>query len=107
MERTEQEGSPPEAASEDEALDSRGRNITLAIFGGIVLLIAALVFNNYRIKQDRIAGMKSTDPARQAVKALEMMRGATNDGFVAEQLQGERPSVRMAAVRALRALALD
>lgn len=90
---------------EDEALDSRGRNITLGIFGAIVLLIAGLVGNNYRVKVDRISGMQSADPARQAAKVREMMQGWTNEGHVAEQLQGERPSVRMSAVRALRALA--
>jgi HEAT repeat protein len=92
---------------EDEALDSRGRNITLAIFGGIVLLIAILVANNYRVKQDRISGMESAVPARQTAKVKELMAGFTNDGFVAEQLQGERPSVRMAAVRSLKLLKDD
>jgi HEAT repeat protein len=90
---------------EEEALDNRGRNITLGVFGAIILLIAALVFNNYRIKQDRIAGMQSADPALQAAKAREMMQGFTNNGHIAEQLQGERPSVRSAAVHALLALA--
>jgi HEAT repeat protein len=90
---------------EEEALDSRGRNITLGIFGAIILLIVVLVTRNYMIKQDRIEGMKSNDAARQAAKVREMMQGFTNDGHVAEQLQGERPSVRMAAVRALQALA--
>jgi HEAT repeat protein len=91
-------------SNDDEALDSRGRNITLGVFGGIVLLIAGLVFNNYRIKQDRIAGMKSDNHAVQAAKAREMMQGWSNPGHIAEQLQGERPSVRLAAVRALKAL---
>lgn len=90
---------------EDEALDSRGRNITLGVFGLAVVVIAGLVFNNYRVKQDRITGMKSGDPAVQAAKVHEMMVGFANDGAIAEQLQGERPSVRLAAVRALRALA--
>src|SRR5947209_5739513 len=90
---------------EDEALDSRGRNVTLIIFGVIVLVIAGLVGNNYRIKVDRIAGMESGDPPREAAKVREMMEGFTNDGAIAEQLQGERPSVRMAAVRSLLALA--
>lgn len=92
---------------EDEALDSRGRNITLGIFGAIVLLIVGLVGNNYRIKLDRISGMESADPARQAAKVRDMMQGWTNEGHIAEQLQGERPSVRMAAVRSLRALATN
>jgi HEAT repeat protein len=92
---------------EDEALDARGRNITLIIFGAIVLLIAGLVFNNWRVKQARIAAIKSPDPARQRAAMKEMMAGFTNDGHIAEQLQGERPSVRAAAVRALQALAED
>jgi HEAT repeat protein len=94
-------------APDDEALDTRGRNVTLGVFGAIVLLIAGLVLNNYRVKQDRIAGMKSPDVARQAAKVKEMMRGFTNDGHIAEQLQGERPSVRVAAVRSLAALKDD
>ncbi len=92
---------------EDEALDTRGRNVTLGIFGAIILLIAGLVGNNYRIKLARVDGMQSNVPARQSAAIREMMQGFTNDGHIAEQLQGERPSVRAAAVRALLALAKD
>jgi HEAT repeat protein len=90
---------------DEDATQGRGINVTLLIFGAVVLLIAGLVFNSYRIKQGRIAGMRSADPTRQAGAVREMMQGFTNDGHVAEQLQGERPSVRAAAVRALLALA--
>lgn len=92
---------------EEEPLDSRSRNITLAIVAAIALAIGGLVFHHYRVRHDRIAGMKSLDRLLQASKVREMMQGAANDGFVAEQVQGERPSVRMAAVRALRSLTLD
>ena len=71
---------------EDEALDSRGRNLTLGAFGLAVLVIAGLVFNNFRVKQDRIAGMKSADPALQAARVHEMMVGFTNDGAIAEHI---------------------
>src|SRR5215210_8083183 len=83
---------------EEEPLDSRGRNITLAVFGLIVLVIAALVINNYRTKAGWIRALRSNDVAARRAAAEAMMR----KGHVAEQLQGDRPTVRSAAVRALR-----
>ncbi len=79
---------------DEEALDSRGRNITLIIFGAIALLIIGLVWNNYHTKAGWIAAMKSDDPARQKAAAEAMMKR----GQIAEQLQGQKPSVRVAAV---------
>lgn len=83
---------------DEEPLDSRGRNITLAIFGIIVLVIAVLVINNYRTKAGWVRDLKGTEIAARQAAAEAMMR----KGQVAEQLQGDRPSVRSAAVRALR-----
>lgn len=85
---------------EDEPLDSRGRNITLAVFGLIVVVIAALVISNYRTKAGWVRDMQSDNVEAQRAAATAMMR----KGQVAEQLQGDRPSVRSAAVRALRAV---
>src|SRR5947209_20229570 len=82
---------------DEEVLDSRGRNITLVIFGAIALLIIALVWNNYRTKTGWIAAMKSEDVAAQKAAAEAMMKR----GQIAEQLQGQKPSVRIAAVRSL------
>lgn len=82
---------------DEEVLDSRGRNITLAVFGVIALLIIGLVFNNYRTKSGWIAAMKSEDAAAQKQAAEAMMKR----GQIAEQLQGQKPSVRIAAVRSL------
>jgi HEAT repeat protein len=85
---------------DEEPLDSRGRNITLAVFGLIVLVIAVLVINNYRTKAGWVRALKGDDVAARAAAAQAMMR----KGQVAEQLQGDRPSVRSAAVRALAAV---
>src|SRR5262245_9554601 len=82
---------------EEEVLDSRGRNITLAVVGFVVLLIAGLVLNNYRIKAGWLAAMKGDDAAARRRAAEEMM----DRGDVAEQLQGETASVRAAAARSL------
>jgi HEAT repeat protein len=84
-------------AMEEEVLDSRGRNITLAVVGIVVLLIAGLVLNNYRIKAGWLAAMKGEDAAARGRAAQAMMAR----GDVAEQLQGEPASVRTAAARAL------
>ena len=40
---------------DEEVLDSRGRNLTLIIFGAIAVLIIGLVWNNYRTKAGWIA----------------------------------------------------
>jgi HEAT repeat protein len=85
---------------DEEPLDSRGRNITLIVFAVIVIAIAALVINNYRTKAGWVAAMRSTDVAARKQAAEQMMR----KGQVAEQLQGDRPSVRVAAVRSLAAV---
>lgn len=82
---------------DEEPLDSRGRNITLAVFGLIVLVIAFLVIRNYRTKSGWVQDLKGADVARRTAAAQAMMAR----GQVAEQLQGDRPSVRSAAVRAL------
>lgn len=82
---------------EEEALDGRGRNATLIVIGAIVLLIAGLVVNSYRIKAGWLAAMKGDDAAARRKAATEMMAR----GDVAEQLQGEPPSVRAAAARSL------
>jgi HEAT repeat protein len=82
---------------DEEPLDSRGRNITLAVFGLIVLVIAVLVINNYRTKAGWVRALKGDDVAARTTAAQAMMR----KGQVAEQLQGDRPTVRSAAVRAL------
>src|SRR5436305_10222951 len=83
---------------EEEQLDRRGRGVTLAIVIVVVLIIAGVVFNNYRIKGGWISAMKGYDTASRQRSAREMMER----GDVAEQLQGEAPSVRAAAARALR-----
>src|SRR5262245_16333009 len=85
---------------DEELLDTRGRNITLAVVGVVVLVITLLVANNYRIKAGWIAAMKGHDEAARQRAADEMM----GRGDVAEQLQGEPASVRAAAVRALAGL---
>src|SRR5437762_8407759 len=85
-------------AMEEESLDTRGRGVTIAIAIVVVLVIVGVVANNYRIKGGWISAMKSYDGASRQRAAREMMER----GDVAEQLQGEAPSVRAAAVRALR-----
>ncbi|MBI3912137.1 MAG: HEAT repeat domain-containing protein [Armatimonadetes bacterium] len=82
---------------EEETLDTRGRNITLAVFGAIVVLITGLVINNYRIKASQIAAMRGYNVDQRVAAARAMMAR----GDVAEQIQGEPASVRMVAVRAL------
>src|SRR5438067_4772837 len=83
---------------EEENLDTRGRGVTIAIAVIVVVVISAVVLNNYRIKGGWIAAMKGYDAGARQRAASEMMER----GDVAEQLQGEAPSVRAAAVRALR-----
>src|SRR5437773_346040 len=83
--------------ADEEVLDSRGRNITLIIFGAIAVLIIGLVWNNYRTKAGWIAAMKSGSAEAQQAAAEAMMKR----GQIAEQLQGQKPSVRIAAVKSL------
>src|SRR5947209_4302374 len=83
---------------EEETLDNRGRGVTMAIAIAVVLIIVAIVANNYRIKGGWIGAMKGYETAGRQRAAREMMER----GDVAEQLQGEAPSVRAAAARALR-----
>jgi HEAT repeat protein len=82
---------------DEEVLDSRGRNITLVVFGVIALLIIGLVWKNYYTKASWIRDMKSDNPTAQKQAAEAMMQR----GQIAEQLQGQKPSVRIAAVRSL------
>ena len=89
---------------DDEALDTGGRNLTLGVFGVIVLLIVGLVVFNYFKRQALIGDLKSPKVARRVRAAELLVRRASNDSHVAEQFQGEPPSVRMAAARALREL---
>jgi len=46
---------------ENDRPDARRPNLTLLVMGGAALLVACLAVNSWRLKQERVAGLKSPD----------------------------------------------
>jgi HEAT repeat protein len=83
--------------TQTETPEGEGSKTSLIVFSLIALVVAGLAFNSWRVRTGWLHALKGSDPAARRAAAQAMMRR----GQVAEQLQGQPPSVRVAAVRAL------
>jgi HEAT repeat protein len=84
-------------SAQTETPEGEGSKASLYIFTAIAVIVAALAINSWRVRSGWLRDIKGSDPAARKAAAQAMM----NRGQVAEQLQGQLPSVRLAAVRAL------
>src|SRR5438552_3345531 len=80
-----------------ETPEGEGSKTSLIVFTVIALIVAFLAINSWRVRSGWLRDIKKDDPAVRKAAAEAMMRR----GQVAEQLQGQSPSIRVAAVRAL------
>src|SRR5438445_5591062 len=80
-----------------ETPEGEGSKTSLIVFSGIAVIVAALAINSWRVRTGWLRDIKGKDPAARKAAARAMM----DRGQVAEQLQGQPPSIRLAAVRAL------
>src|SRR5437870_10471250 len=77
--------------------EGEGSKTSLIVFTIIAVVVAFLAFNSWRVRTGWLRDIQGDDPAARKAAAEAMMRR----GQVAEQLQGQPPSIRLAAVRAL------
>lgn len=84
-------------STQTETPEAEGSKTSLIVFSIIALVVAGLAFNSWRVRSGWLRDIRSGDPAARKAAAQAMMRR----GQVAEQLQGQPPSIRLAAVRAL------
>jgi HEAT repeat protein len=84
-------------STQTEAPEAEGSKTSLIVFSVIALIVAGLAFNSWRVRSGWLRDIRGNDPAARKAAAQAMMRR----GQVAEQLQGQPPSIRLAAVRAL------
>src|SRR6266849_4446186 len=80
-----------------ETPEGEGSKTSLIVFSIIALIVAFLAINSWRVRSGWLRDLKGDDPGARTAAAEAMMRR----GQVAEQLQGQPPSIRVAAVRAL------
>src|SRR5438093_7315490 len=80
-----------------ETPEGEGSTTSLIVFSVIALIVAFLAINSWRVRSGWLRDIKGDVPAARKAAAAAMM----SRGQVAEQLQGQPPSVRVAAVRAL------
>lgn len=84
-------------SAETETPEGEGSKTSLYVFTAIAVIVAALAINSWRVRTGWLRDIKGSDPAARKAAAQAMM----DRGQVAEQLQGQPPSIRLAAVRAL------
>ena len=84
-------------STQAEAPEAEGSKTSLIVFSIIALVVAGLAFNSWRVRSGWLRDIRSSDASARQAAAQAMMRR----GQVAEQLQGQPPSIRLAAVRAL------
>jgi HEAT repeat protein len=84
-------------STQTETPEGEGSKTSLIVFSVIALIVAGLAFNSWRVRSGWLRDIRGGDPAARKAAAAAMMRR----GQVAEQLQGQAPSIRMAAVQAL------
>src|SRR5438093_4975376 len=77
--------------------EGEGSKTSLIVFSVIAVIVAGLAFNSWRVRSGWLRDIRGNNPAARRAAAAAMMRR----GQVAEQLQGQPPSIRMAAVQAL------
>lgn len=77
--------------------EGEGSKTSLIVFTVIAVIVAFLAINSWRVRSGWLRDIRGDDPAARKAAAEAMMRR----GQVAEQLQGQPPSIRIAAVRAL------
>ncbi len=87
-------------STQTDAPEGEGSKTSLIIFSIIAIIVAGLAFNSWRVRTGWLRDLQSDNAeARKAAAAAMMGRGQ-----VAEQLQGNPASIRLAAVRALAAV---
>jgi HEAT repeat protein len=84
-------------SEQNDTPEAEGSKTSLIVFSIIALIVAFLAINSWRVRSGWLRDIKSDDAAVRKTAAEAMMRR----GQVAEQLQGQPPSIRVAAVRAL------
>jgi HEAT repeat protein len=84
-------------STQTETPEGEGSKTSLVVFSIIAVIVAALAINSWRVRTGWLRDIQGADPAARKAAAQAMM----DRGQVAEQLQGQLPSVRLAAVRAL------
>ena len=82
---------------ETDTPEAEGSKTSLIVFTIIAIIVAFLAINSWRVRSGWLRDIKSDDPGVRKAAAEAMM----HRGQVAEQLQGQPPSIRVAAVRAL------
>lgn len=84
-------------STQTETPEGEGSKSSLIVFSLIAVVVAALALNSWRVRSGWLRDIKSSNPSARKAAAQAMM----DRGQVAEQLQGQPPSIRLAAVRAL------
>src|SRR6266542_1359857 len=84
-------------STQTELPEGEGSKNSLIVFSVIAVIVAGLAFNSWRVRSGWLRDIQGNDPAARRAAAQAMMRR----GQVAEQLQGQPPSIRMAPVQAL------
>src|ERR1700719_4193821 len=84
-------------STQTETPEAEGSKTSLIVFSIVAVIVAALAINSWRVRTGWLRDIQSPNAGARKAAARAMM----DRGQVAEQLQGQTPSIRLAAVRAL------